>query len=157
MLRAFEVDVLIEDEAWNEALGGDPEEFCTRIVSAAAGAEKARGAASVLLTTDAAMQALNRNWRGQDKPTNVLSFPAASAASGLLGDVALGFGIVQSEAAAQGKTIAAHTAHMLVHGFLHLLAYDHELDVDAEKMEARERAILADLGYSDPYRAAGDE
>ncbi|MFZ4602209.1 MAG: rRNA maturation RNase YbeY [Caulobacterales bacterium] len=156
MLKTFEIDVLVEDDAWDAALGGDAEAFCRRILMAAAASEKARGAASVLLTTDPAMQALNRNWRGQDKATNVLSFPAADAAGGLLGDVALGLGVVTAEARDQGKSLEAHTAHMLVHGFLHLLGYDHEVDAEAERMEARERAILAELGYADPYRPDGD-
>lgn len=151
----FEVDVLIEDDGWDAALG-DAEAFAARILGAVAKAESAKGAVSVLLTTDAAMQALNRNWRGFDKPTNVLSFPAADAAGGLLGDVALGLGVVTAEAAAQSKTVEAHTAHMLAHGFLHLLGYDHEVESDAERMERRERAILAELGYADPYRAPGE-
>jgi len=156
MLKAFDVDVLIEDEAWNAALDGDAEAFCVHILSAAANADKARGAASVLLTTDAAMQALNRHWRGLDKPTNVLSFPAADTAGGLLGDIALGLGVVTGEAQAQGKPFASHVAHMLVHGFLHLLGHDHEAQDQGDAMEARERAILAELGYADPYRAGGD-
>ncbi|MBU6373991.1 MAG: rRNA maturation RNase YbeY [Alphaproteobacteria bacterium] len=152
----FEVDVLLEDDAWDAALGGDAEAFGARVLAAAAKSEGARGAVSVLFTTDAAMQALNRNWRGFDKPTNVLSFPVAEAAGGLLGDVALGLGVVTAEAAAQSKTVEAHTAHMLVHGFLHLLGYDHENETDAERMERRERAILAELGYADPYRVTGE-
>lgn len=157
MLKAFDVDVLIEDNGWDQALGGDAEAFCAKVLAAAATAEGKRGAVSVLLTTDETMQSLNRNWRGKDKPTNVLSFPSADGAGGLLGDVALGLGVVRAEAAAQSKTMAAHTAHMLVHGFLHLVGHDHEEESEAETMESRERAILATLGYVDPYRLVGGD
>lgn len=104
---------------------------------------------------------LNRTWRGKDKPTNVLSFPAAptlasawSPASSVplvLGDLAICAPVVAREAREQGKPAQAHWAHMVVHGVLHLLGYDHEVDRDAAIMEARETAILARLGYSNPY------
>ena len=112
---------------------------------------------SILLTDDAAVQVLNRDWRGVDKPTNVLSFPAEGisppGAPALLGDVALAFETVAREAAAQGKPIEHHTRHLLVHGVLHLLGYDHVREEDAERMEERERKILARFGVSDPYAA----
>ena len=103
---------------------------------------------------------LNRTWRNKDKPTNVLSFPgdphprgrATSPASGReLGDLAICAPVVAREAREQGKPAQAHWAHMVVHGVLHLLGYDHENDRDAEAMEAREVKILAQFGYSDPY------
>lgn len=105
---------------------------------------------------------LNRTWRGKDKPTNVLSFPALPsltlprAARGgqrlnELGDLAICAPVVAREAREQGKSAQAHWAHMVVHGVLHLLGYDHEVDRDAEIMEAREADILAGLGYSNPY------
>jgi probable rRNA maturation factor len=113
---------------------------------------------------------LNRDWRGKDKPTNVLSFPAVplegrrrtsgsphrAAAGGQppirpLGDLVLCAPVVKREAREQGKTPQAHWAHMIVHGVLHLLGYDHEIDRDAEFMEAREVTLLATLGYSNPY------
>lgn len=100
-------------------------------------------------------QALNAQYRGKDKPTNVLSFPMEmelpEGEMPILGDLAVCAAVVQTEAAEQGKTSHAHWAHMLVHGVLHLQGYDHIEEVDAERMEGLEREILADLGYPDPY------
>jgi probable rRNA maturation factor len=101
-------------------------------------------------------RALNRDFRGKDYPTNVLTFtyddgePATSSAP-LLGDLVLCVPVVVREALEQGKSPEAHYAHLVVHGMLHLQGYDHEDETDAERMEARERAVLASLGYSDPY------
>jgi probable rRNA maturation factor len=91
---------------------------------------------------------LNRTWRGKDKPTNVLSFAADAP---VLGDLAICAPVVAREAREQGKRAAAHWAHMVVHGVLHLLGYDHENDRDAARMEAREARILAQLGMPNPY------
>ena len=112
---------------------------------------------SVKFTSDEEVRELNRTWRGKDRPTNVLSFPMADpgelASAQLLGDVVLAHGICADEAAARGVAIEAHAAHLLVHGTLHLLGYDHETsDADAEEMEEVERRALAALGISDPYR-----
>ena len=112
-------------------------------------------AVSLLLTDDAGIRALNRRWREQDKSTNVLSFPAPPhPAPGLrfLGDVALGFETVRREAESEGKAFEDHVAHLLVHGALHLIGYDHELEGQAEIMEALEVKALASLGIADPYR-----
>lgn len=111
---------------------------------------------SILFTDDAAIKTLNAAWRGKDKSTNVLSFPSVGIAPGddpgpLLGDVVLAGETVFSEAALEGKSVDDHLRHLIVHGFLHLLGYDHENDTDAEEMEAAETAILADMGVSDPY------
>lgn len=114
---------------------------------------------TLVLTDDAAMRGLNRQYRGIDKPTNVLSFGGPegwrSDAPGvpiILGDVILARETVAVEARTQGKTMAAHTSHLIVHGVLHLLGYDHERAADAARMEALEVAVLADLGIGDPYR-----
>ena len=93
---------------------------------------------------------LNRQFRAKDYATNVLSFPYAPPPQ-LAGDLALCLPVVLAEAAVQGKTALAHFAHLVVHGMLHLQGYDHQTDNDAERMEARERQILARLGYADPY------
>ena len=118
---------------------------------------------SFKLTNDAEVQALNRDYRGKDKPTNVLSFPMmapgllADVAEGdeielLLGDVVLAHGVCTREAGERGIAVATHAAHLIVHGTLHLLGYDHETsDADADEMEAVERAALAALGIADPY------
>lgn len=112
----------------------------------------------ILLATDHAVRRLNRDYRGVDKPTNVLSFstfsPEDARISGapiLLGDIALAYGIMSREARAAGKSLAAHLSHLVVHGVLHLLGYDHQLERDALKMEALETEILAGLGVTNPY------
>jgi probable rRNA maturation factor len=112
----------------------------------------------ILFTDDAAMRDINRQWRGFDKPTNVLSFPAAAqpvpkGEVAHLGDLVLAWETVTSEAAAQDKTIADHTSHLIVHGLLHLLGLDHETEAEAATMEARETSILAGLGIADPYQS----
>ncbi|HEY0107701.1 MAG TPA: rRNA maturation RNase YbeY [Rhizomicrobium sp.] len=112
-----------------------------------------KGALTILLTDDAQLKALNRDFRGKDKPTNVLSFPAAANGDSYLGDVALAYGTTQAEARGAGKRFADHATHLVVHGVLHLLGHDHEGDEEARAMEALEIAILAGLGIADPYRA----
>jgi probable rRNA maturation factor len=152
--QGLEVDVLVEDAGWASAVKRI-EDFCAVTLEAAAKAESTTGAVSVLLTADAMIQTLNRDFRGHDKPTNVLSFPSVAGPGpfGLLGDIALARETIAAEAAAQGKAFETHLAHLLVHGFLHLIGYDHDADDDAHHMEERERAILAALGYPDPYAA----
>jgi probable rRNA maturation factor len=152
------VDVLIESTQWQALPTAE-----AIIRAAIAGAAKARqiGGAevSVLLCDDAAIAALNARWRGHEGPTNVLSFPAPhreGVALGAdrptpLGDIAIAFETVAREAADQGKPLPDHLAHLVVHGFLHLLGYDHELEGEAERMERLERDILAEIGIPDPY------
>lgn len=110
---------------------------------------------SVLFTDDAAMRDLNARWRGKDKPTNVLSFPAVApdeiADALALGDIVLACETVMDEAERDGRAPADHVAHLVAHGVLHLVGYDHETDDEAEEMEALERRILVSLGAPDPY------
>jgi probable rRNA maturation factor len=111
---------------------------------------------AVLLTSDDEIQGLNKQWRGNDKPTNVLSFPAADmplppGEMAPLGDLVLAYETVAAEAKEQGKPFENHVAHLIVHGLLHLLGLDHETDEEADVMEQRERDILARLGIPDPY------
>lgn len=111
---------------------------------------------SVKFTSDAEVRALNAAWRGQDKATNVLSFPMAEenelASAQLLGDIVLAHGICAAEAAEKNVGVEVHAAHLVVHGTLHLLGYDHETsDEDAEVMEEAERRALASIGIADPY------
>ncbi len=106
---------------------------------------------TILLSNNAKLRALNRSFRGKDKPTNVLSFaPADDPAS--LGDLAMAFQTVKSEARAQKKNLGDHAAHLAMHGTLHLLGYDHEKPSEARRMEALEIELLATLGIADPYR-----
>lgn len=109
---------------------------------------------SVVLTDDAEQRELNRQWRGFDKSTNVLSFPQIepfAPVSGLLGDITLARETVEKEAEEMGISFEAHFTHLVVHGFLHLLGYDHIEEEDAEEMEGLETDILATLGIADPY------
>ena len=111
---------------------------------------------SIVFTDDNHIQALNAEWRSKDKPTNVLSFPAFPMVRGgklppMLGDVILAAETVAREAALEEKPLMHHITHLLVHGLLHLLAYDHETDAEAEEMEAVERRALARLAIPDPY------
>jgi probable rRNA maturation factor len=116
---------------------------------------------SVLLADDAAVRRLNRSWRNQDKPTNVLSFPASrdranGAGARFLGDIVVAYQTVRREAGVEHKTFAQHLSHLAVHGFLHLLGYDHETAAEATEMERIETMILAGLGIADPYHRSLD-
>jgi probable rRNA maturation factor len=113
---------------------------------------------AIVLTNDSAIRALNHKWRKIDAPTNVLSFPsrlvrASRGATPQLGDIVIAYETTAREATAEGKTFEHHLVHLAVHGYLHLLGYDHESDRDAKKMERLEVAILARLNVPDPYRA----
>lgn len=114
------------------------------------------GAVSIRIVGPGESRRLNALYRGRDYATNVLSFPAGTvpgAEPAPLGDIAICASVVAREARAQGKTLAAHWAHMVVHGVLHLCGYDHVIDADAKRMERRERRVLAGLGFPDPYQA----
>jgi probable rRNA maturation factor len=142
------ISVVVEDPRWREDSSVLP--LIRRAARLALRAE-ARPALTILLTDDAKLRALNASFRGYDKPTNVLSFPSASPGELYLGDVVLGHGVVAREARAQGKTHAAHAAHLVIHGILHLTGHDHEKPKDAQMMEALETSLLATLGIADPY------
>jgi probable rRNA maturation factor len=152
------LEVIIENGDW--ASLGDAEALATRAVDAAfaVAANPPRGPVeiSLLLSDDASVQDLNRRWRGLDKPTNVLSFPASAPRSPdgtrALGDLVLAWETVAREAEQEGKPVADHVTHLVVHGTLHLLGYDHEIEHEAEAMEAREVEALARLGIANPYR-----
>lgn len=148
------IDLSIEDPRWGAALG-DPEALVTETFAAVFAHEGKTGEVSVCLADDATVRDLNARYRGKDKPTNVLSFPPPAAFADFLGDIVLAYETVAEEAAAQGKTLRDHARHLLAHGLLHLLGYDHETDADASVMEGRERVILAALGAPDPYADHG--
>ncbi|MCU0832112.1 MAG: rRNA maturation RNase YbeY [Rhizobiaceae bacterium] len=151
----IQVDLAIEAEGW-------PPEADILALAATAFAHACDEAdiepsfvVSLLLTNDAAVRDLNREWRGQDKPTNVLSFPGSDMPGPdgvvFLGDIALARETIAREAAGDGKTFTDHLTHLMVHGLLHLAGYDHEDDAEAEEMEALETRILARLAIADPY------
>nr|WP_295235309.1 rRNA maturation RNase YbeY [uncultured Brevundimonas sp.] len=147
------IEIEVEAEAWTGALP-DVEAVVERAAQAALGTVE--GDIVVLLTDDAAVRELNGRFRDKDRPTNVLSFPAPENAFPHLGDIVLAYGVCATEAEAQGKTLADHLSHLVVHGVLHLLGRDHEDDAEAEEMEAEERDILAQIGVADPYLAEQD-
>lgn len=148
-------DLRIAEPAWGDA--GACEAFVRRVLEPAAARLCVSGEAAILLTGDEEMHALNRRWRGLDKPTDVLSFPGGGPAEPgqppYLGDIAMAFGTASRDAAAMGRSFEAHMAHLLIHGFLHLLGYDHIEADDARVMEALEIEILAGLGWDNPYLA----
>jgi probable rRNA maturation factor len=159
---AVEITVAVACDSWIAACP-DAEPLAERAARAAlAAAPLGTGDAPLLLgivlTDDAEQRALNHAWRGKDVPTNVLSFATADpdqkpppGAPILLGDVVLAFETVAHEAAEQRKPLSDHLSHLVVHGALHLLGFDHESDAEAACMEAREIEILAELGVPAPY------
>jgi probable rRNA maturation factor len=150
--RGPAIDVVVASARWRKA--PQAERLVRRIIAAAAPARARKAEVSVTLASDRAIGALNRRWRGYDKATNVLSFPAPAAPRGAvrhLGDIVIAYETTAREARAERKPFDHHLAHLALHGFLHLLGYDHESHGEAEAMERRERRILARLGVPDPY------
>jgi probable rRNA maturation factor len=158
------VDVVQRSPLWRERLA-DLDAVCAATARATFAAsplpEDERGGCelSIVLADDALLRELNARWRGVNKPTNVLAFAAESSAMPpdaprLLGDVVIAFETVVSEAEAQEKPLAHHLRHLVVHGVLHLLGWDHEDAAEAERMEALEVAVLHELGVPDPYRVS---
>lgn len=166
------IEVAVGNGAWRAAVT-DPEAVCRRAAAATLKAEAVRSfpgglperlEISIRLTDDAETRDLNRTYRGRDQPTNVLSFAGDGMALGglglvpdepwLLGDIVLAFETVRREAGAGGKPFAAHLAHLVVHGVLHLLGRDHEDDAEASAMEALESRIVLGLGFADPHAGA---
>jgi probable rRNA maturation factor len=146
------VDIEIEDEAWTRA-EPEAEALVWRAAQAVLDAhEDIEGQGIViLLADDDSVQVLNRDFRQKDYATNVLSFPSPPNPEGQIGDIVLAFGVCAREAAEQGKPLAHHLQHLVAHGVLHLLGYDHQDDAEAQAMEAFEREILAGLDIPDPY------
>jgi probable rRNA maturation factor len=153
-------EVLVVADCWR----GEPnaEAVIHRAIAAAAevvDADVGEAEIAVMLTDDAGIRTLNSNWRGIDKPTNVLSFPALQPtgdgspdeAPRMLGDIAIAFETTRGEADNEQTPFDHHLSHLAVHGFLHLIGYDHEKNDDAEAMETLEAEILAQLGIPDPY------
>ena len=154
--QGFSIDLRIADPRWTGALH-EFEDLAGRVLDHGASVIQAGGEVSILMTDDAEMQALNRQWRQLDKPTDVLSFPAdgpeIAGQPRRLGDIAIGFETAFRDAQAMNRPFEAHIAHLLIHGFLHLVGYDHIDPEDAMVMEPLETKILAGLGWPDPYAA----
>ena len=153
-------EILVTAECWHAQ--AEAEAVIQRAIAVAAeiaDADIGEAELAVMLTDDAGIRTLNSNWRGIDKPTNVLSFPAlqpegewkAGDAPRMLGDIAIAYETTRREADDEQKPFDHHLSHLAVHGFLHLIGYDHEIDSDAEDMESLETEILAQLGIPDPY------
>jgi probable rRNA maturation factor len=153
-------EVLVVADCWQDE--PEAEAVIQRAIAAAAetvDADVGDAELAVMLTDDSGIRTLNSNWRGIDKPTNVLSFPALQPTAArrpedaprMLGDIAIAYQTMRKEADDEGKPFDHHLSHLAVHGFLHLIGYDHERDDQAEAMEALEREILAQLGIPDPY------
>lgn len=183
----LEIAIIVQDEAWKEHVAGLEAIARRSIEAGLQGAvlrdpghtSGERLEVSLVFADDDAVAALNKGYRGREGPTNVLSFPnmdgdphldgpdlegetlpardPAGAPPRLLGDIVLARETVLREAAAQRKSVADHSAHLLVHGFLHLLGYDHTTDAEADAMESLEVAVLAGLGVADPYAPAGQD
>lgn len=165
MSDPLDIDISFLSRRWLKALP-DVEDRChlaAQTAFAAEGIEALGGAeVSIVLADDDQVTELNRNYRGMDKPTNVLSFAnidsadlhtAQPAGAGpiLLGDIIIAYGVAQAEADAEAKSLADHLAHLVAHGMLHLLGHDHIEDSEAERMEQLERSILGQMGIDDPY------
>jgi probable rRNA maturation factor len=153
-------EVLVVADCWQTE--PDAEAVIQRAIATAAemvDADIGEAELAVMLTDDAGIRTLNSNWRGIDKPTNVLSFPALQPAGRngpddaprMLGDIAIAYQTTRNEADDEQKPFDHHLSHLAVHGFLHLIGYDHEKDDDAETMETLEAEILAQLGIPDPH------
>jgi len=153
-------EVLVTADCWQSE--PDAEAVIQRAIAEAAAMiddDFAGAEVAVMLTDDSGIRTLNSNWRGIDKPTNVLSFPALQPederkpgdAPRMLGDIAIAYETLRREADEEDKPFDHHLSHLAVHGFLHLIGYDHETDADAEEMEALEQDVLAQLGIPDPY------
>ena len=147
----LEIDLIVEDERWQDV--GDLDQLCRAAFDAARGVAPADGTVSVLLADNEVLRALNSQFRGKDQPTDVLSFPSAEMDRPLLGDIAVAHAIAVHDAVEQGKSLADHLTHLLVHGYLHLMGHDHENDAEAARMEALEIKALASLGIANPYFA----
>lgn len=147
----------VEEAGWAELTG--LEELAERVCAAVFASQGKRGGdygVSLVFSSDEAVRILNAKWRGKDRATNVLSFPAEDmplpeGEPQPLGDIILAYGVVAREAADQGKPLRDHAAHLMIHGLLHLLGHDHEDDGEASAMEALEIRILKGLGITNPY------
>lgn len=147
-MKPSKVTILTHDPRWRGHLPG-----LRKAAEAALKAEKNSGILTLVLSNDAEVRELNHQYRQKDKPTNVLSFPDGTPHGRLisLGDIILAYETIAREAAEQGKKLSHHAQHLVVHGVLHLLGYDHEIETEADAMERREIRILSSLSIANPY------
>ncbi len=148
-----DIDILIEAPGW-KTIPGVKMVVERAVIATLAAAKLEPAGVSVMLGNDAAVRELNAQYRGKDSPTNVLSFPAPAVPGQpavILGDIVLAYETCRAEAEAEGKMLAHHMTHLVIHGVLHLLGYNHETEAEAEAMEAHEVALLAGLGIANPY------
>ena len=148
------VDIVVASKRWTAPEAGKV--IRRAVAAAAAAASTTYGEIAIVLTDDSSIRELNRQWRGKDQPTNVLSFPSAGSQPHtpvLLGDVVIAYETVAREALAEDKPFMHHLAHLAVHGFLHLVGYDHETEKEAKAMETLEAAVLGKLAVPNPYLA----
>jgi probable rRNA maturation factor len=149
---AVTIDVIVDSEQWKDA--GAAKAVVRRAVMQAAVALSTNPTElAIVLTDDRKMRTLNRNWRGTDSATDFLSFAKKNAGGRHLGDIVLAYETVVREARREHKPLAHHLAHLAVHGFLHLLGFDHESDGEAREMEHAERTVLQQLAIPDPYHS----
>ena len=148
-------DIVVESDLWQAE--PQAEAIVDAAIAAAAAHSTRDGEVSILLADDSAVREVNRQWRGLDKPTNVLSFPAADtpATKGHLGDIVIAFETLQRECESEGRLFLHHLAHLTVHGYLHLIGYDHETDAQADEMERLESRIMIAMNMPDPWLEAG--
>ena len=151
--RQMNISIAIEAGDWQSVVDL---EILTHVAIAAALEIDEKRSIDVLYTDDSSIQVINQKWRGKDGPTNILSFPAApqpvpAGEVAHLGDLVLGWQTIVREASEAGKPLNHHITHLVIHGTLHLLGFDHETDAEAALMEAREIAILAGMGLGNPY------
>lgn len=150
----LDIAVIINDEAWPDTLEARAEEAVFEALKLSGAKVKGAAELSILLTNDEEQHDLNKQWRGKDSSTNVLSFPQIEPFDpvvGILGDITLARETLIREAEEQGVSFEDHFTHLVVHGFLHILGYDHLTDEEAAEMEGLETKILAILGIDDPY------
>jgi probable rRNA maturation factor len=151
---ALQIDIQAQSPLWEaQPLAGQT--VRDAVIAAASALSTAGGEVSIVLTDDSVIRALNRDWRGIDKPTNVLSFPAAGQKAGedagLLGDIIIAYETLERECDDENRIFLHHLAHLAVHGFLHLIGYDHQTDTQAKEMEGLECKIMMRLNMPDPY------
>lgn len=146
------IDIQVQSPLWDAEPAAE-RTVRDAIAAAAEALSTADGEVSIVLTDDSAVRTLNRDWRGIDKPTNVLSFPASKVSGGakILGDIVIAYETLSQECYDEDRIFLHHLAHLAVHGFLHLLGYDHQTDRQADEMEGLESKIMTRMKMPDPY------